>query len=546
MNRREFLALTATGLATRNLRGQNSPVNITTARFNNSRTCWNSQETNLTPSNVSGGHFGLLGSYSVDGDVYTQPLYLSAQVINSKIYDVMIVASMHNTVYAFDANMPNSAPLWTRSLGTSRTSYPNIGGSPLFYGNEVGVMSTPVADITNGFLYVLAGTSAPAWVLNKLNLTDGTVAASVTVSGSFPGTGDPNHGNNPGTPGNTDTVSGGNVLFNPDMQTCRAALTLANSKVYVSSGGYSDIHPYHGWLISYNASTLAQVAAFCTTPSAGGGGLWMGGSGGPAVDGSGNIIIVSGNGDRDGTTAFGQSIISLDPTTLAIQDSYTPSDFAGMNTFDSDLGSGSPMMIPGTTRVCVGAKDYRIFQVDSANMGGLGGGNNGATAQVFATNPSGVITDHSGVYNGALFNNLAYFPNTNGKIYEFSSTAGVFTTSPAATTTPVFEFPGGQMSVSSNGVSNAILWAMTVDVNALYSQQNGTLRALNPATLAEYYNSGVRLNDATGGLAKYAAPTVANGKVFVSTFGRKILVFGLLPGSSKGGLHQAGGKHVSL
>jgi hypothetical protein len=525
------MAVGLTGFGLRSAFAQSSKVTISTGRFNNSRTNWNSQETLLTPTNVSGGHFGKLGSYAVDGDVYTQPLIIPDVTVSAGLRDLLIVASAHNTVYAFDANTPNTAPIWSRNLGTSRTSYPNVGGQQLFYSDEIGIMSTPVVDVANGFVYVVAGTSAPAWILNKINLSDGTVASSVTITGTVSGTGDPSTGSTPGSGGNTDTVSGGVLTFNPGQQTGRSALTLSSGKVYVCFGGYSDQHPYHGWIMGYNASSLAQTGVFCTSPSAGGAGLWMGASGGPSVDASGNIIVVTGNGDYDGATAWSMSILKLNPSTLAIIDSYTPSDWATMNGSDSDLGSSSAMMIPGTTRIVAGAKDYRVFQVDSANMGGLGGANSGATAQVFASDPAGVISTHSGIYNGTFFNGSAFFPNTNGKIFEFAFSSGSFNTTPTATSSPTFEFPGAQMSGSSNGTSTPILWAMTTATSALYTPANGTLRALNPATLAEYYNSDTRDNDATGGLAKYAAPTVANGRVYVSTFGRQILVFGLLPSS---------------
>ena len=161
----------------------------------------------------------------------------------------------------------------------------------------------------------------------------------------------------------------------------------------------------------------------------------------------GDVIFSTGNGDYDGLTLFSQSIVRLNGSTLALVDWYTPSDWSSTNALDSDLGSSPAILIPGTTKVVTGSKDYRIFAADYTCLGHLGGSVGGCEpAQVFYTNASTAITNHSGVYNGKFFNGAAYFPNTGGKIYKFAFSSGSFDTTPI-TSAATYEFPGSNVDL---------------------------------------------------------------------------------------------------
>lgn len=478
---------------------------VETPHYNNSRTGANAAETTLTPALVVTGGFGLRCRVAVDGDLYSQPLW-----VQGATYPIGISASMHNTAIAF--NPYTCAVYWTATFGTAWQfpNYPHLDGSPLQYGGEIGA-ATIAVDGGYAFMVTISSTGVPT--IRKLSVEDGSEVASSVLTGSVVGTGDI---------GQSDTTSGANLTFYPAQQMQRTALAINNGNVYIGFGSMSDIRPYHGWLFSRSTTDLSAVAIFCSTPNSYGGGIWNGGAG-VTVLANGDVAFATGNGNYDGITEFGQSIVILDGTTLALKDWYTPSDWATMNISDSDLGSGPVILIPGTTKLVTGAKDFRIFAVDSTCLGHLGGSVGGCgPAQVFFTNSSGTITDHSGVYNGAVFNGRGYFPNTGGSIYAYTHTAGVFNTTPTVST-DTYEFPGAQMSVTANGTSNAILWAMTSASNALYTAVPGRLRALNPVTLAEYKSWTV------GTLSKYAAPTAVNGLVMVSTQDHYIYIFGPLP-----------------
>ena len=488
---------------------------IPTARVDTGRSSANYFETSLMPSNVTAGKFGLVGTMPVDGDLYSQPIYIPSVTISGTPRDLIVIATMHNSVYAFDAN--GFGRVWMTNFGTAwqYPNYPHNEKSPLLYRREVGSASVS-ADVANGWVFAVTADNSGTWTLRKLALATGRLLASREISGQVTGT---------GCAGHEDSTRGKDLLFDGRKQLQRTALTTANGRVHVGFGGHAGILPYHGWVMAYAESDLNPAWVMSTTPSGCGGGVWNGG-GGLSVLPDGDLLLGTGNGDWDGITQFGQSVVRLKGASGAIVDWFTPVNWSVMSTMDSDLGSSPMMLIPRTTRAVAGAKDYRVFSVDWSCLGHLGGSAGGCPgAQIFTTNARGLITDHSGVYNGAFFDNTAFFPNTNGRIYRFAFVSGTFDTTPKISAA-VYGFPGAQMSVSGNGARNAIVWATTTGISALYSAEPGTLRALDPSDLSEYWNSDASGHDALGTLSKYAAPVVANGRVYVSTQSGYVAVYG--------------------
>ena len=93
---------------------------VTTWHYDNSRDGQNTNETILTPLNVTSKTFGLLFSQPVDGAIVGQALYLPQITIpGAGIHNVVYVATMNDSVYAFDADSAtgeNAAPLWHTSF----------------------------------------------------------------------------------------------------------------------------------------------------------------------------------------------------------------------------------------------------------------------------------------------------------------------------------------------------------------------------------------------------------------------------------------------
>src|SRR5580658_496700 len=94
---------------------------VLTQHYDNARTGQNTSETILTPANVNPAQFGKLFTQALDGQEPGQPLYVPNVFIpatNSK-HNVVYVATMHDSVYAFDADNnqgSNASPLWQVSF----------------------------------------------------------------------------------------------------------------------------------------------------------------------------------------------------------------------------------------------------------------------------------------------------------------------------------------------------------------------------------------------------------------------------------------------
>jgi hypothetical protein len=56
------------------------------------------------------------------------------------------------------------------------------------------------------------------------------------------------------------------LCFDPKWENNRASLLLLNGIVYLGFGSHGDNGPWHGWILAYNVSTRANVAA---------GGIWL-------------------------------------------------------------------------------------------------------------------------------------------------------------------------------------------------------------------------------------------------------------------------------
>jgi hypothetical protein len=516
-------------------------VNVLTYHNDTSRTGDNLNETILTPGNVNMNTFGKLFTYAVDGDVYAQPLYVSALSIpGAGTRDVVFVATEHNTVYAFDADTnsgPSGGLLWQVNLGPSAaTPTPDFGNR---YGGfteitpEVGITGTPVIDLASRTLYVAAFTHDGSNYIHRIHALDIATGAErsfspVVVSAAISGNG----------------VGGesGVVVFNPIKQLQRSALTLASGILYVAYSSYADSDPYHGWVLGFDAGDLRLSAdhIFNSTPNstvadfgtnAGEAGIWMGG-GGLSVDSDGDLYFATGNGsfnafNGSGGTEYGDSFLKLSTARgLAMADYFTPYNQAYLGSNDLDVGSGGVLLLPEQPgpmpRVMVGGGKPGVVYVinrdmfTTANNHYNTNGNSDAVLQSVSLNGGNFSTP-------AYFNGMVYITPANDVAAAFTVSNGMLALPPSSVGARTFPFPGATLSVSANGTSNGIVWMV---------------ERANPATLVadnandisdEIYNSeqaGPRDQLPEG--VKFAVPTIANGKVFVGGHS-SVSVFGLLP-----------------
>lgn len=478
---------------------------VLTANYDNSRTGATTTETILTPTLVS-SQFGRLGSWSVDGCVYAQPLYVSGST--NRIF----VATDHSSIYALNADSPGSSALWSVNLATSLT----FGGD--FVCGRVGCTATPV--INNGVLYAVCVNSANVWKLYSLNISDGSAFhAPVTISG---------------------TANGG-LTFDGSRQQARAGLLAANGNIYFAFGSYGDSSPWQGWIFSYDAITLAQSAIFCTVNSSTGkAGIWMTG-GGIAADGSGNIYLTVGNGDFDGTNNFGECVLKLS-STLTVLDYLVDSAWATYNAIDADQGSGR--VILAGTRLMTGGKNGYWWVADQSNLGHVQ--NHAApSSQVQAWSNQISLFDATAFANNALYtiDNEHVNASLPAGIQKNVYNGATFTTSPSASQ---FSYPTYLSGIahSSNGAANGILWVNSCETFTPSALTTGALRAFNASDLTLLYDSTAKAGHAVGNCAKYSSPTVANGKVYVGTFSNSVVAFGPIRTSLSGAVKLSGGATI--
>ncbi len=521
-------------------------VSVLTQHNDNGRTGQNLNETILNTSNVNVANFGKLFFRTVDQNVYAQPLYVANLNIGGRTRNVIYVATENNSVYAFDADDPlSTTPLWRVNLGTPVPSQDVCHVNPMpqdgcpvgqywgDVGTEVGITGTPVIDPTTNTLYVVAKTkdvSNNTWhfFLHALDILTGDDKFAGPVEVTFPSN----------TP----------VQFVQLNQLQRPSLLLLNGTVYVMFGSAGDFNVWHGWVAAYDASTLQQLSYFVTTPSnqpfdpsgeTGGGGIFA--AGGPVADSS-NIYLMTGNGPFDNSANFGVSALKLSASQLTLQDWFTPHNAGYLGSNNIDLGSGGPLMIPGTTLLVGGGKDGLLRLIDGNNMGKFNPAidSNLQNFQVTYNWIFGTPTFWHGpggpwVYlwvSGGL---------PNAYLFNGSTTAPAFQTSPISEGTissPLGEVDTSPMSISANGSQSGtgILWAPIAQLQGNIPGVIGVLHALDASNLThDLWNSELDSNrDRLGNFAKFNPPTVANGKVYMPTFSGQVVAYGLNPPATAG------------
>jgi hypothetical protein len=529
------------GEITRDLKGHGREVafggEVLTHHNNNERTGANLNEVILKPSSVSAKTFGKLFTRKVDGEIYAQPLYLhQMNVPGHGLRNLVYVATMHNSVYAFDADHPAAAaPIWHAQLGPSvrlpdpKIAYPTYSDIDV----EVGIVGTPVISREHRALYVVALTKEANVYRHRLHALDpatghalfgGPTTIAATVAGS--GLGNVNN----------------RITFTSHLQIQRAALTLANHHVYVAFASFGDTGAYHGWVFSFDSRTLKRDGVFVTAPNMGRGGIWQSGEG-LGVDGDGNLYFVTGNGDFTDDGANLSDCVVKVRGNLSVADWFSPyNNFAlGGASHDDDLGSTGPLLISGHGLLLAGGKEGKFYLMRTTNMGHFHAGSDSQIVQSFYVN-KGHHLHGSPVFWDFPLGPWVYVWPEEDFLRAYQLSGGLLKTAPISVSTTKNPtgvpggspgMPGGFLSLSANGRDQAtgIVWAShPYKVDANRQSVEGVLRAYDASDLGkELWNSKVNpTRDNVGLFAKFCPPTVANGKVYLATFSKELAVYGLL------------------
>ncbi|MFZ0478080.1 MAG: Ig-like domain-containing protein [Terriglobales bacterium] len=501
---------------------------ITTYHYDNNRTGWNQNETTLTPSNVNSSSFAVVESVPLDDQVDAQPLYMPGVNITAGSYpgthNVVYVATENNTVFAIDAQ--SGTILLSANFGTPVPRPLGCNNN----GPNVGITSTPVIDASTNTLYVMVYTresGTPEYMLHALHL--GSLTDKVS----------------PQQVSSSHTLTDGSTFqFNATYERQRPGLLLANGNIYAGFGSFCDeaANVSRGWLLGWEAGTLTPLAANdlfdfqATSPNSFFlSSIWMSGYA-PATDDSGNVLVVTGNSDYsgttyDGTTNIQESALKISSDLSTVLDLFTPADWPSLDQNDGDFGSGGIMVLPDQPgaypHLAVAAgKDGNLYFMNEDSLGG------------YSSSGNNVLGTY---YIGGCWCGPSYYVDPSDSLPRVVTSGGSnvqvyqVLTSPSpslnqvsqSTTVPNGANGGGFFtSISSNGTSNAIIWALSRSRSS--ATGNVHLFAFNPdsgSTLRPIYNE-------SAGTWKYPTgnsnlvPVVANGEVFVASY-KQLNIFGL-------------------
>jgi hypothetical protein len=491
-------------------------VDVLTQHNDNARTGANLRETVLTPANVNKAQFGMLFKRTVDDQLYTQPLVVTGVAVGGGTRDLVFVTTVNNSVYAFDANDSDaSLPAWHVNFGTPANVHSTDFGC-LDINGQMGIIGTPVIDKERGVLYVVALTRAGPLTGPLSGFTQRLHALDLATGADLP----------------ESPVAINAEGFNALMQNQRPALMLANGMVYVGYASHCDKEPYHGFLMAFDAKTLRLVTVLNTSPTGSEASIWQSGQG-PAVDEEGNVYVVTGNGSWDGVRNFSESFMKLTPQ-LKLLDWFTPTNHFILDKHDDDLDSSGATLIPGTHLVLGGGKEGVLYTLDTRNLGHLGDEH---AIQHFKATASHL---HSLVFwQSARSGSLLYVwgQRDKAKVYKFDGNK-VGETPWMMRDIPNQGHPGAMLSLSANGNKDGILWAaIHATGDSWHESRSGILHAYDADDIRhELWNSlEIPSRDDCGEYSKMAPPTIANGRVYLASFGSEnvgtgqFCVYGLLP-----------------
>ena len=489
---------------------------VTTWHYDNTRTSADTSETTLTPSNVNSKGFGKLSTKPVDGLIVATPLYLpNVSIPGQGVHNVVYVATMHDSVYAFDAGSTATTPLWMTSIlslsptgaTTTPTTVKKDAGTTGW--TEVGIVSTPAIDSVGGTLYLVAETYEGGIVRHRLHALDVTtgqekLGGPVLITASY-------------------TLNGVTTHFKDLYQMNRPGLLLANGHVYIAWGSNGNNYYSQGWVLSYNASTLQQEGAYTAEPGQTLASIWQKGAG-LSADSNGYIYAETAEGYFSPGKNLSSSVLKLSQvgTTLMLADWFTPYNQHYLSTNDLDLNNGVLILPdqPGTYphELIATGKEGTIYVLNRDNMGEFCSTCTTGDTQIVQEIPQG-----AGKQSGTpvYWNGMVYFTPVASPALAYQLVNGLLVTPPSMQSGKMAG--GGHAMLTANGNSAGILWII-----------NGkNIWALDAITFKVLYNTtqAVNARDIVSGVAHFATPVAANGKIFLGAQ-TNLVTYGLLGGAN--------------
>jgi hypothetical protein len=386
-------------------------MNVLTRGYNNARTMANTTETVLVASNVKPYGVKKIFSLPFEGDARgceAAPLIVSGvKFPDGRTHNISLSATMANQIYCHDAD--TSQLLWEVTLDNPIDGSTKIDS--YLINDHWGILSTPVIDTDTMTLYCVT------WSVTSKSNADGgssndggifmvhAVALQTGAESSTPLS----------LEGATYTAAGKTTTFKSVMRKQRASLLLTDvagtKTIFIGCGSMAETaSTSQGWIIAIDIASWKIAATFATTVTGSGAGVWQAGAG-LVADANGFIYCMTGNGDFDAVTNWGEAFLKLQYTAMKLEvvdwfapyldderngknvsdDAATPSIDAPDATNarplqlaaqavgaaamsmgdwgDQDLGSGGPVL-DETHGILFGAgKDGVLYAVNVENMG---------------------------------------------------------------------------------------------------------------------------------------------------------------------------------
>jgi hypothetical protein len=302
----------------------------------------------------------------VPGTVDSSAIYVHAAVVAGKTRDVFIATTSYGRTFALGAR--TGQRVWTFTPST-------IGN---LEGTHQITHSSPLVDRAAGFVY----SASPDGRIHKLALSTG----AEVVSGSWPAV----------------------ITRDASHEKIGTSLNLYGKHVLATTGGYTgDSPPYQGHVALIDRGSGALVRVFnslCSDRSGllipatcleSGSAIW-GRSGAVVVPGSHRILVATGNGQFNGKTHWGDSVLALSPDATKLVGNWTPTNESALDSGDADLGSTAPALLRSGNRwlALQGGKDGKLRLLSVANLNGHGRACNckGGQLQTLSAPGGGVFT----------------------------------------------------------------------------------------------------------------------------------------------------------
>jgi outer membrane protein assembly factor BamB len=366
--------------------------------------------------------------------------------------------------------------------------------------------ATPVADPSRAWIY----TASPDGHIHKLSSTTGKEAAGWPVAAT---------------------------LHPQDEKLASAFNFVAGNVVEITSGYIGDAGRYDGHVIAVNAQTrkVAVFNSLCSDyhglfaeTSAGGktcsyvqSGMWA--RSGAVVDlmngspSKGSMFAVTGNGDYNHSTNWGDTVLRLNLGNggFVLKDTYTPTDFAHLDSYDLDLGSTAPILLPRQSGAhpwlaVQGGKDGYLRVLDRTDMSGRGGfGHTGGEVGQFLIPQGG------------------HMPTTGISWKDGSGVAWIFYSTDNGIGGIQVRIVNGKATLHQAWLHGGTYSSPLMANGVLYAAENGALRAFNPQTGVQYWSS----DQSTAGQnirgVHWESPTVINGHVYMPDENGVVTAYGI-------------------